>query len=117
MDRFDCQLIMGSFVHVYYSSFIRAADPRKLLLSILALKPDEQLLIFNVLKDQLRQRGLLPDPDPVVPLTGSLEDAVASTMSSTVGLGVDDVVDDFVGGGGGGSGSPAEVAPEAPSGF
>ena len=106
---------MGSFVHVYYSSFIRAADPRKLLLSILALKPDEQLLIFNVLKDQLRQRGLLPDPDPVVPLTGSLEDAVASTMSSTAGLGVDDVVDDFVGGGG--SGSPAEVAPEAPSGF
>lgn len=61
MDRFDCQLIMGSFVHVYYSSFIRAADPRKLLLSILALKPDEQLVIFNVLKDHLVQRGLLPD--------------------------------------------------------
>ena len=82
MDRFDCQLIMGSFVHVYYSSFIRAADPRKLLLSILALKPDEQLLIFNVLKDQLQQRGLLPDPP--VPAEG-LEDVVGDFPSATAG--------------------------------
>ena len=81
MDRFDCQLIMGSFVHVYYSSFIRAADPRKLLLSILALKPDEQLLIFNVLKDQLRQSGLLPDPP--VPME-SMEDVYGASASAGI---------------------------------
>ena len=23
MDRFDCQLLMGTFVHVYNSSFVR----------------------------------------------------------------------------------------------
>jgi len=85
MDRFDCQLIMGSFVHVYYSSFIRAADPRKLLLSILALKPDEQFLIFNVLKDQLRQRGLLPDPE-VLPMQ-SLEDVVGESASAGIETG------------------------------
>lgn len=97
MDRFDCQLIMGSFVHVYYSSFIRAADPRKLLLSILALKPDEQFLIFNVLKDQLRQRGLLPDPE-VLPMQ-ILEDVVGESASAGIETG------------------PEVDTPEAPVGF
>jgi len=97
MDRFDCQLIMGSFVHVYYSSFIRAADPRKLLLSILALKPDEQFLIFNVLKDQLRQRGLLPDPE-VLPMQ-ILEDVVGESASAGIETG------------------PEADTPEAPVGF
>ena len=99
MDRFDCQLIMGSFVHVYYSSFIRAADPRKLLLSILALKPDEQLLIFNVLKDQLRQRGLLPDPE--VPMQ-SLEDVVGDAAPTMIP---------------GETEGPEVVEPETPVGF
>ncbi|ELT99753.1 hypothetical protein CAPTEDRAFT_161806 [Capitella teleta] len=60
MDRFDCQLLMATFVHVYHSSFIKAVSPQKLVQQILSLKPEEQLQVFNMLRDGLTQRGLLP---------------------------------------------------------
>ncbi|XP_064632191.1 phosphatidate cytidylyltransferase, photoreceptor-specific-like isoform X2 [Lineus longissimus] len=60
MDRFDCQLLMATFVNVYYSSFIRAASPSKLLQHVLAMKPDEQLHFYEMLTETLQRRGLVP---------------------------------------------------------
>jgi len=59
VDRFDCQLLMATFVHVYHSSFIKAVSPAKLVQQIIALKPEDQLQVFNLLKDNLTKRGLL----------------------------------------------------------
>lgn len=59
MDRFDCQLLMATFVHVYHSSFIKAISPQKLVQQVLCLKPEEQLQVFNMLQETLRKRGLL----------------------------------------------------------
>ncbi|KAK6641849.1 hypothetical protein RUM44_013567 [Polyplax serrata] len=60
MDRFDCQYLMATFVNVYISSFItNAGSPQKILQQIYNLKPEEQLIIFNVLKQQLENRGIL----------------------------------------------------------
>lgn len=59
MDRFDCQLIMATFVHVYHSSFIKAISPQKMVQQIIALKPEEQMQVFNMLRDSLTKRGLL----------------------------------------------------------
>ncbi|EEB20080.1 Phosphatidate cytidylyltransferase, photoreceptor-specific, putative [Pediculus humanus corporis] len=60
MDRFDCQYLMATFVNVYISSFIiNSASPQKILQQIYNLKPEEQLIIFNTLKQQLESRGIL----------------------------------------------------------
>lgn len=59
MDRFDCQLLMATFVHVYHSSFIKAISPQKLVQQVLSLKPEEQMQVFNMLQESLRKRGLL----------------------------------------------------------
>ncbi|KAK2163087.1 hypothetical protein NP493_1485g00037 [Ridgeia piscesae] len=59
MDRFDCQLLMATFVHVYQSSFIKTVGPQRLVQQILSLKPDEQLQVFNMLNESLSRRGLL----------------------------------------------------------
>jgi len=59
MDRFDCQLLMATFVHVYHSSFIKAVSPQKLVQQITMLKPEEQLEVFTMLRDALTKRGLL----------------------------------------------------------
>ncbi|PVD37755.1 hypothetical protein C0Q70_00356 [Pomacea canaliculata] len=61
MDRFDCQFLMATFVHVYHSSFIRVPDPQKLLQNILTLQAEDQLVLFNLLHDRLVTRGLLPN--------------------------------------------------------
>ncbi|TMW41374.1 hypothetical protein DOY81_013546, partial [Sarcophaga bullata] len=53
MDRFDCQFLMATFVNVYISSFIRTPSPSKLLTQIYNLKPEQQMQIFNSLKDSL----------------------------------------------------------------
>ena len=37
MDRFDCQVIMATFVNVYISSFIRMDSPQKLLQQVIFL--------------------------------------------------------------------------------
>ncbi|XP_070545054.1 phosphatidate cytidylyltransferase 1-like [Ptychodera flava] len=59
MDRFDCQYLMASFLHVYLSSFIRTASPAKLLQQVVAMSPEQQLHIFEKLKDHLVKKGLL----------------------------------------------------------
>lgn len=61
MDRFDCQFLMATFVHVYYTSFIRAPNPQKILQSIWLLTTEEQLHIYNTLREKLTLRGLLLD--------------------------------------------------------
>ncbi|XP_061402621.1 phosphatidate cytidylyltransferase, photoreceptor-specific-like [Musca vetustissima] len=53
MDRFDCQFLMATFVNVYISSFIRTPSPAKLLTQIYNLKPEQQLQIFESLKETL----------------------------------------------------------------
>uniref|UniRef100_A0A8C5AUF3 Phosphatidate cytidylyltransferase n=1 Tax=Gadus morhua TaxID=8049 RepID=A0A8C5AUF3_GADMO len=60
MDRFDCQYLMATFVNVYIASFIRGPNPSKVIQQLLALRPDQQLYIFNSLKTHLTERGLLP---------------------------------------------------------
>ncbi|KAK7507215.1 hypothetical protein BaRGS_00001150 [Batillaria attramentaria] len=59
MDRFDCQFLMATFVHVYHSSFIKIPNPQKLLQNILMLPADDQVRMFNMLHDKLVARGLL----------------------------------------------------------
>ncbi|MEQ2173878.1 hypothetical protein GOODEAATRI_002021, partial [Goodea atripinnis] len=64
MDRFDCQYLMATFVNVYIASFIRGPNPSKLIQQLLALRPDQQLYIFNSLKAHLTEKGLLPAVEP-----------------------------------------------------
>lgn len=59
MDRFDCQLLMGTFVMVYIHSFIRVPDASKLLKQIMTLEPQDQLNIFNLLQSELSKTGLI----------------------------------------------------------
>jgi len=59
MDRFDCQLLMGTFVNVYIHTFIKVPNPSKLLQQIMWLSDDEQLLVFTTLWEQLIQSGLV----------------------------------------------------------
>ncbi|KAF7639853.1 Phosphatidate cytidylyltransferase [Meloidogyne graminicola] len=59
MDRFDCQLLMGTFVNVYISSFIRSPNPHKIVQQILWLSNDEQLAVYNSLREQLIASGLI----------------------------------------------------------
>ncbi|KAF4074340.1 hypothetical protein AMELA_G00238380 [Ameiurus melas] len=59
MDRFDCQYLMATFVHVYIASFIRGPNPSKLLQQLLVLQPAQQLSIFNTLRNHLREKGML----------------------------------------------------------
>lgn len=85
MDRFDCQFLMATFVNVYISSFIRTASPAKLLqqvtysskllalsvqlnqrhsllffyLQVYNLKPEQQLQLYNSLRDHLENMNIL----------------------------------------------------------
>ncbi|KAI6190892.1 Phosphatidate cytidylyltransferase [Aphelenchoides bicaudatus] len=59
MDRFDCQLLMGTFVYVYIHSFIRFPNANKIVQQILWLPQEEQLEVFEALKTQLIQAGIL----------------------------------------------------------
>ncbi|XP_070185160.1 phosphatidate cytidylyltransferase, photoreceptor-specific-like [Littorina saxatilis] len=61
VDRFDCQFLMASFVHVYNSSFIKMPNPKKLFQLILMLPSEEQVRLFHMLKDKLVATGLVPD--------------------------------------------------------
>eukprot|EP00051_Salpingoeca_urceolata_P007497 m.98148 g.98148 ORF g.98148 m.98148 type:complete len:439 (-) comp15262_c0_seq1:296-1612(-) len=56
-DRFDCQLFMASFVFVYYSSFLRPFDVDALIEAVLAHGTDDQLKVFEALRDSLIQQG------------------------------------------------------------
>uniref|UniRef100_A0A4X2M785 Phosphatidate cytidylyltransferase n=1 Tax=Vombatus ursinus TaxID=29139 RepID=A0A4X2M785_VOMUR len=59
MDRFDCQYLMATFVHVYITSFIRGPNPSKVLQQLLVLQPEQQLNIYKTLKSHLVEKGLL----------------------------------------------------------
>ena len=59
MDRFDCQVLMASFVNVYIYSFIRGASPQKLLSQIYTLKADEQLNFYYQLENYLESQNVL----------------------------------------------------------
>ncbi|RWS29055.1 Csa-CD synthase-like protein [Leptotrombidium deliense] len=59
MDRFDCQYLMATFVNVYVYSFIRVPNMSKLIQHIYLLKPEEQIKIYEALRDNLISRGLI----------------------------------------------------------
>ncbi|GFR62148.1 phosphatidate cytidylyltransferase [Elysia marginata] len=59
MDRFDCQFLMATFVHVYHFSFIRVPNPQNIVQSVLTLKPEQQLQVFLLLQEKLLKRGIL----------------------------------------------------------
>uniref|UniRef100_A0A452IGV0 Phosphatidate cytidylyltransferase n=2 Tax=Gopherus TaxID=38771 RepID=A0A452IGV0_9SAUR len=62
MDRFDCQYLMATFVHVYITSFIRGPNPSKLLQQLLVLQPEQQLNVYKTLKSHLTEKGILQPP-------------------------------------------------------
>ncbi|CAN0434243.1 phosphatidate cytidylyltransferase 2 [Lampetra fluviatilis] len=66
MDRFDCQYLMATFVHVYMASFIKGPNPAKLLQQLLVLRPDQQIQIFKALRDSLMGKGLIQKEDDFV---------------------------------------------------
>jgi phosphatidate cytidylyltransferase len=49
MDRFDCQLIMATFVNVYINSFIRSPSPNKLFNQFLAFNNEDQMEFLRLL--------------------------------------------------------------------
>jgi phosphatidate cytidylyltransferase len=59
MDRFDCQVLMATFVYVYIYSFIRRPMSQKLLSQIYTLKPEEQLNFYYQLENYLDSHNLL----------------------------------------------------------
>uniref|UniRef100_F6VXA8 Phosphatidate cytidylyltransferase n=1 Tax=Ornithorhynchus anatinus TaxID=9258 RepID=F6VXA8_ORNAN len=64
MDRFDCQYLMATFVHVYITSFIRGPNPSRVLQQLLVLQPEQQLSIYKTLKSHLIEKGILRQPSP-----------------------------------------------------
>ncbi|BHF82427.1 phosphatidate cytidylyltransferase [Sparganum proliferum] len=60
MDRFDCQIITGWFVFIYYNSFVKPASTGSLLQQIFVLPHHEQLAFLATFVDGLTRRGVLP---------------------------------------------------------
>ena len=58
VDRFDCQLGMGTFARVYYTTFIQMGDVNAILFAVMALDADTQLHLLARLKESLAARGL-----------------------------------------------------------
>ncbi|XP_049850749.1 probable phosphatidate cytidylyltransferase isoform X2 [Schistocerca gregaria] len=56
-DRFDCQLLVGLFIHVYYVTFIKSTftDIEAILLAISALPPTEQLQVYSELSKHVSE--------------------------------------------------------------
>ncbi|XP_050433050.1 phosphatidate cytidylyltransferase, photoreceptor-specific isoform X2 [Adelges cooleyi] len=59
MDRFDCQYLMATFVNVYIYSFVSTPTLQKTIQQVIALRPEEQMQLFNFLRGSLENRGLL----------------------------------------------------------
>ncbi|KAL8601481.1 hypothetical protein ACOMHN_000423 [Nucella lapillus] len=59
VDRFDCQFLMASFVHVYNSSFIKMPDTGKFLQNILMLPAEDQVRLLHLLQGKLTAAGLV----------------------------------------------------------
>jgi len=51
MDRFDCQVIMATFVNVYFHSFIREPSPNKLFNQLLAFKYEDQIEFLRLVSN------------------------------------------------------------------
>lgn len=51
MDRFDCQVIMATFVNVYFHSFIRTPSPIKLFNQLLAFKYEDQVEFLRLVNN------------------------------------------------------------------
>lgn len=60
MDRFDCQLLVGSFVYVYLRNFIRThATHVNIHNFVLGLSDRDQLTLYAFLQDELLSKNLL----------------------------------------------------------
>jgi len=51
MDRFDCQVIMATFVNVYIYSFIRSPSPNKLFNQFLAFNNEDQMEFLRLVSN------------------------------------------------------------------
>lgn len=49
-DRMDCQILMSVFTFIYLQTFIHEASVQDVLTAILALKKQDQILVFETLK-------------------------------------------------------------------
>lgn len=58
MDRFDCQVIMATFVNVYFHSFIRSPSPNKLFNQLLAFKQEDQIEFLRLIKNHFNDSFL-----------------------------------------------------------
>jgi len=60
-DRMDCQIMMGLFVYVYYTNFVRVTMDTAWVLSQFAkLSAAEQVACFHEIQSRLLTAGLLP---------------------------------------------------------
>ena len=50
MDRFDCQLLMASFVNVYFQSFVWTPSPNKLFNQLLTFRLEDQLEFLKLVE-------------------------------------------------------------------
>ncbi|KAI3378599.1 hypothetical protein SNEBB_004330 [Seison nebaliae] len=53
-DRVDCQFLMGIFVNVYISTFIKSPTPQILMQQLLRMSTDDQLEFLRLLKNNLQ---------------------------------------------------------------
>lgn len=63
-DRMDCQFLMGFFVYLYFSSFIKfqpMTAGQILEMAVNKLSPTEQRLLFVKLRDYLVGQDLISD--------------------------------------------------------
>lgn len=51
---------MSETVLMFVFLFPRGPNPSKVLQQLLVLQPEQQLSIFNTLRNHLRERGMLP---------------------------------------------------------
>lgn len=58
MDRFDCQLIMASFVYVYFQTFIWKPSPNKLFNQLLTFEHADQLEFLKLIKGRFNDEIL-----------------------------------------------------------
>lgn len=59
VDRFDCQLVMVTFVNVYISSFIKVVTPESIFQKVVLLSEDQQLQFYHGLQQLLGSNNLL----------------------------------------------------------
>jgi len=60
-DRMDCQIMMGLFVYVYYTNFVRVImDTSWVLTQFGKLSVPDQITCFHDIQNRLITAGLLP---------------------------------------------------------